>query len=121
MCLSILYLLIGIRSNAHSSTEVTQKYAYQDSINFDTYKNVPSYIKRFLNKQIPGSFKIAEQDEQWNAGCVISGNKPRRQFVSAHLTKTTFVITYLQGGIGVTRKILTARIENERVKDYRID
>lgn len=81
----------------------------------DSFRQVPAFIRTYLDSIEGQKFLIAERGGHW-ASCGPFLNWPRRKFISAAITDSTFFMSYLQGGQVTVKRFLRASLANHRVQ-----
>jgi hypothetical protein len=86
-----------------------------------TYKESPDFIRAFIDSVADGGFRIAEKGSPWNGGCVLSGDLPCRQFISATLKNSTYRLEFLTGGFMTSRRAMVINFKDRKVLGYALE
>jgi len=77
---------------------------------------IPKNVRNALFEKLNGE-KIAETNEQFNAGCVIRDPKvPRRRLVFAGNSNNSCFVCYEHGGIGLHCHLIIFSVDKEKVQ-----
>jgi len=79
-------------------------------------KFIPPFIQRQLDC-ITGSFSLADPGEEFQEGCVVTNELPRRRLVFLALGESIMSMVYETGGWASSNHILLVRFEGGRITD----
>lgn len=138
-----IFILTGVNLNSEdiisikSVSIVDEKYVIDSAIIL-TNKNLDKFIKELKESEleektnkteipkfifdfiidITNEFTIANPNEDWQAGCVVFEELPRRKLEYFGLGSNVALMTYKSGGRGTSTKILMFYFENEKIIDF---
>jgi hypothetical protein len=81
-------------------------------------KDIPYFIKTFLDSLTGNDFSIANPGEDWQAGCVIIEKLPSRQLVYLGLGNDIALFSYFTGGIGKSVHVLIIKFSDKIITDF---
>jgi len=80
-------------------------------------KDIPAAIMRQLICLSHDGFTLANPNEDYQSGCIISKKLPARQLIAFARSENFFFIDYLRGGWGVYTTLLILKLKNGRIVD----
>jgi hypothetical protein len=116
--LTVLAVVYGCSNSERVKSVEPKKISLLVSNRLDsltTYREVPTFIKTYLDSLDKGQFLIANPDERWQAGCTAIKGEPRRQFIYAVISKQFFQMKYWQGGIAKVQMTFTASLNEGKI------
>jgi hypothetical protein len=81
-------------------------------------KDLPDFIKTFLDSLTGSDFSIANPGEDWQVGCVVIEKLPARQLVYLGLGDDIAMLSYFTGGIGKSEHVLIIKFADKNILDF---
>src|SRR5690349_21327491 len=81
---------------------------------FNDKKDIPITIRRQLACLSRDGFSLANPNENYQSGCIISKKLPVRQLIAFGRSKNFFIIDYLRGGWGTYTTLVILKLQNDR-------
>lgn len=88
---------------------------------FNSFKQVPSFIKKYLDSLTGGKYLIANPGQPFSKGCSSFEEEPTRQLIWAAMNKNLFQMQYWQGGIALFKSLLTIHLNENKITGYTIE
>ncbi|CAM1355440.1 hypothetical protein [Tenacibaculum halocynthiae] len=129
---SIIIVLLTLNGFAQKNCEYQiDKKRILENINLDSFltefqneqfvvdndkKSIPKHVKKELDC-IASEFSIANPKEEYQAGCNVEKDKPKRQLIFLAKSKDILILTYATGGIGSSTHFLFIKYDSEKIID----
>ena len=120
-CLYLIFFTsgLGLTSCQGGNKKVANSSVFEylqpgKEISFSSYASIPSSIKKYLNSLEGERFLMADQGEEWNAGCLQEEGVPGREFVTAKMNERYFSMTYMEGGLGLHEMTFTLNFKKSK-------
>jgi hypothetical protein len=85
--------------------------------NYITPTALPPFIRSFFKDLNGADFSLASPGENWQSGCVVLEDLPKRQMTYLGLGNDLVLMSYKTGGIGVSQHILIIQFKGQQVTD----
>jgi hypothetical protein len=106
-------LLLGC-TNPKAKTKIESASVSTKAIK--DYRQVPKYIRSYLDSLEGSKFLIANPGEPWAAGCLQFDEEPDKQLISATISVDTFKMRFWQGGIAKMERNMVLLLKGEKVQ-----
>lgn len=83
---------------------------------YNDKNSIPKHIKKELDC-IASEFSIANPDEEYQAGCIVEKDIPKRQLIFLAKNDDILVLSYATGGIGSSTHFLFIKYNSESIID----
>ena len=129
---SIIIVLLTVNGFAQNNCEFQiDKKRILENINLDSFltefkteqfvvnndkKSIPKHIKKELDC-ITLEFSIANPNEEYQVGCIVEKDIPKRQLIFLAKSEDILVMTYATGGIGSSTHFLFIKYNSEKIID----
>jgi hypothetical protein len=117
--ISVLCLLLLIACSNPTKQKEQVKSASLPSKVFNDYRQIPLYIRSYLDSIEGGKFLISNPGDRWEAGCNRAEGEADKQLISATLNNEKFTMSYWQGGWGVHQRTILLQIKDSKVIPYK--
>jgi hypothetical protein len=84
---------------------------------FNNKKKIPAAIMQQLVCLSRDGFTLANPNEDYQSGCIISKKLPARQLIAFGRSENFFIIDYLRGGGGTYTTLIILKLKDERIID----
>ena len=83
-------------------------------------KDIPDFIRTFLNNLTGSDFSIASPGENWQVGCCVNPEEKlaSRQLVYLGLGSDIVLFSYFTGGFGKSEHVLIIKFKDKKIVDF---